>query len=276
MIAWATRLITAGMAVGIPLVPPASPDASAPVRTRPLIIGHRGWSARLPENTLGAIDAALDAGADGVECDVRRCEDGHIVLMHDETVDRTTDGTGRVADLTLTELRALNACRPREPRFADVQPEPVPTLEEALTHVRGRGVALLDMKEEGIVEPVAGIVRGLDMESDVILCSWTSRNAERVREALPGSASAVIAAIPEDLPPTYFTDWTRVGVRCFSANERTVTPEFVRAAHLRAMSVFVWTVNEPERMQVLREMGVDAILTDAPDVAIEATMWPPA
>jgi len=229
----------------IPLGPP-----------RPLVIAHRGDSASAPENTLRAIGQAFDRGADLVEIDVRLTKDEKVVLMHDDTVDRTTDGTGKVAEMTLEELRALNASWPKNEKFADVDAEPVPTLEEALQLAKGRGMLALDIAQ--------------GMEGEILACPWTLEGAEALSKVLPGTGIAIIGSAPNEFPPAFFADVSRRGVRCFWYNHASITDEFVREAHRRAMSVIVWTLDDPGSMEVARDRGVDGILSNDTALAISA------
>ena len=109
------------------------------------IVGHRGYSAFFPENTLRSLSAAFEAGADIVEIDLQKSSDGSVVIIHDATLDRTTNGTGAVADFTVAELQALDAGSWLDPRFSD---ETIPTLEEALVAAMGWGPLLLDQKSD--------------------------------------------------------------------------------------------------------------------------------
>lgn len=152
-----------------------------------LVQAHRGYSEIYPENTLLAIERAFDAGADRVETDLALTRDGAVVLMHDRTVDRTTDGSGRVASFSLEELRELDAGSWKDARFAG---EPVPTLEEALEAAEGRGELNLEIKSNDrsflevvdVVEAAVRLVHEQDAADRVVFSSFDFRALEQVRE----------------------------------------------------------------------------------------------
>lgn len=250
-------------------LPPADPADEPPLtgRPRPLVIGHRGYHARAPENTLVAIREAFDAGADAVEIDLARTADGHLVLLHDRTVDRTTDGRGAIAELTLEQVRKLDAGSWKDQRYAG---EPVPTFDEALATAAGRGPLLLDLKAEGLLELISSAVRAKGMLDQVVLCCWTNTQAADARRHLPEAPACKLGSVPNNLPADWFANLLGQGLRALSLNYQSLSPEVIRAAHLRAMPVYAWTVNDAGSMTMLAAMGVDGILTDDPVLALKA------
>ena len=158
----------------------------------PYIIAHRGDSDVRPENTLASFNSAINAGAESVECDVQLTGDGHVVVMHDPTVDRTTNGTGRLLDLTLADVRKLSAGYPSRfgKKFAG---ERVPTLVELLAFLRGRARILVEIKPDSVTDDgTDGIeartineVRKAQMEKDVVLISFSRRALVRCRDLAP-------------------------------------------------------------------------------------------
>ncbi|MFS8071823.1 MAG: glycerophosphodiester phosphodiesterase, partial [Byssovorax sp.] len=121
----------------------------------PLVIAHRGDSARRPENTLASFASALEIGAEIVEFDVHLTRDGHVVVLHDALVDRTTDGTGAVRDMTLAEVRQLSAGYPS--RFGDqYRGERIPTLAEVLGHIRDRAIGMIEIKHDAVTADAEG------------------------------------------------------------------------------------------------------------------------
>lgn len=162
-----------------------------------LVQAHRGYSEVYPENTLRAIDEAFAVGADRVETDLSLTADGVVVLMHDRTVDRTTDGSGRVASFTLEELRELDAGRWKHERFAG---EGVPTLEEALRLAEGRGELNLEIKSNGrtllqildVVEAALAVVEEHDARERVVFSSFDHRALDAVRERDPQQRVLII------------------------------------------------------------------------------------
>ena len=149
-----------------------------------LIIGHRGNPEEAPENTLASIDAAFAVGCDLVEIDVRLSRDGVAVIVHDDTVDRTTNGKGNVADLTLAELKALDAGSWKAERFAG---ERIPTLAEALGAARGKGAFLLDVPVSGLGAVLAATFRTVGLpQSAARVATWDDRQRLRHSAAHAG------------------------------------------------------------------------------------------
>ncbi len=236
----------------------------------PLILGHRGASAHAPENTLAAFQLAVEQGADGVELDAKLSADGQIVVIHDQTVDRTTNGHGRVRDLTLAELRALDAGSKFSTQFAG---ERIPTLEEVLLAV-GK-VCLVDIEITNYATPfdplpvlIANLVRRLGLEERVWLTSFFPSNLARARRMLPRVLTGQLAwggrlgAMSRGWVGRWFAP--RLALPFY----RDVTPEFVRREHARARLVVPWTVNETRDAARLLAWGVDGIITDDPATLI--------
>ena len=195
-------LILAGIVV---LAPAQQPDLLTRAATHVMVVAHRGGGFFAPEDTLAAIDLGLEVGVDGVELDVWKTADGHYVLMHDNTVDRTTNGTGEIASLTLAQIRALEVRWTPEPFVRRSQfPVPpdsdrfrhlrVPTLEEALGRVHAKAFAMLDLKAED-VEGVARLVVEKGLVGDVIFKVNSVAEGEAVRRVAP---DAVLLGRPDD------------------------------------------------------------------------------
>ncbi len=234
----------------------------------PLIVAHRGYSARAPENTLAALRLALDAGAPACECDVRRAADGTIVLMHDATVDRTTSGSGAVAELTAAQLAALDAGSWKSAQYSG---EPVPTLAQALDVMRGRGTLVVEIKEDGIADAVAAEIRAADAERDVVIISFSLQACRDARAALPHTA--VLWLIGGQAP-----DWDEVidqalsaGLQGIDVYHGIIDEAAAEAVLRRGMVLWAWTVNDPAEAQRLARLGVAAITTDDP-VTIAAAL----
>lgn len=232
--------------------------------TTPLVIAHRGNSLHAPENTLEAIRQAIDAGADLVEVDVNMSKDGVVVLMHDYTVDRTTNGKGKVSDLTLAELKALDAGAWKDPKYAG---ERIPTLEEACRLAKGKMPLVLDLKGNGYAEEIAEVVNRLEMSDQIIAACWTLEQAANIQRHLPLVVCKRILprGTPEQMAdPGSINTHLQAGLRGFSCYNRILSPLFIRAARRRAMPVFAWTVNDPGEMERMAMLGVDGIYTDDP------------
>lgn len=230
----------------------------------PFVIAHAACKGHAPENTLAGLRAALELGADGMEVDVQATADGVPVLLHDPTVDRTTDGQGEVAKMTLAQVKALDAgARQFEGRFVG---ELVPTLAEALDLTRGRALMVLEIKQFDIEEQVLRVVRDLGAVNDCVVHSFLPQVVARCRALEPSLPTALLTSAAD------VTDWASLFAFALSLNAQGVSVFYprveaavVRQAHLRKLSFFTWTVNEVEDMRRLRDCGVDAITTDYPD-----------
>jgi glycerophosphoryl diester phosphodiesterase len=217
-----------------------------------LRIGHRGAAGHAPENTLASIEQAVSIGCDLTEVDVQRTADGSLVLLHDEHVDRTTNGKGPVADMNLEEVRKLDAGRGQR----------VPTLEEALKTAHGRIGLILELKAEGLAYDVSGIVRASGFPGALIYASFLHDELQHVRRADPDARTlALFKRLPKS-PAAEATKLqaTHVGLRFDSA-----TLPLVKAFHKSRLTVFVYTVNKPADIARMRALRVDGIVSDFPD-----------
>jgi glycerophosphoryl diester phosphodiesterase/membrane-associated phospholipid phosphatase len=247
------------------------------------IIAHAGAQGHAPPNTMEAFEAALELGADTLEMDLQVTADGEIVTIHDGTVDRTTDGTGAVADLTLAELQALDAGA----TWTD-EDGATPFAGQGVRHATLREVLeafpdtflVIELKTDGgeaIVQPVIDLVVEHGAEDRVAIASFSEAYLVPVREQLP--------AVPTNMPESETYDfyvrhlvglhpwWSPPGmlyqVPEVHDGRQVVTPRFVRAAERLGVDVHVWTVNEPEQMHRVLDAGVHGIITDHPDRVVE-------
>lgn len=236
-------------------------------RRPPQIVGHRGLFKHSPENTLTGFAACIHLRL-GFELDIRRSKDGVLVCLHDDDLKRTTNGTGKVGDFTLAELRKLDAGRWFDPRFAD---EKIPTLEEVFVLMKERGIGILvalDIKIED--ETLEGDVVALAKKHGVlqqVMCIGLAISDEKMRAKLRAADAktpvAVLAHKMEDLPAALAAkdaDW--IYVRFMP------TPEQVKTIHMQNKRVFLVgplvAGHEPANWRRAFEVGVDAILTDYP------------
>ncbi len=228
---------------------------------RVLGIAHRGASRYAPENTLAAFRLALEHGAPAVECDVQRTRDGRLVVIHDQTVDRTTNSRGPVASHTLEELRRMDAGRWFSREFAG---EPIPALDEVLDVMRGRALLKLEIKNApmfyaGIEQQVVDAVRRRAIEDDVIVISFDHQSLRTVRALTPRIATGILyAARLVDAP---------AAARAAGADALCVEWEFLTedlAAQGRAadLGVFVWTVDDEDVFRRCQALGVDGITSN--------------
>jgi glycerophosphoryl diester phosphodiesterase len=223
----------------------------------PLAIAHRGNSIVAPENTGVAI-AATGEEAQSVEFDVRQCASGELVVIHDETVDRTTDGTGNVADMTLAELQALDAGSWFSPDFAG---EPIPTLAEAIEAVPPGAIPLIERKT-GSASTYVSELLSLGVEHDVVLQSFdwdflADVNAldDEIQLAALGGGALTLAELAQ-------IQATNAEAVVWEAN--WIGPDEVQLVHDAGLSLFVWTVNDPNDVDAFIALDVDGIVSDDP------------
>lgn len=243
----------------------------------PINLAHRGASARAPENTLEAFRAALGDGAGGLETDAHMTRDGEIVLIHDDTVERTTDGRGLVRGMTLAQVRTLDAGH----GFGDDVGFPyrgrglrVPTLREVYEEFPGVPINI-EIKEavSGIESAVFEVVRSAGAEGRTLIASFQHGIVDRFRRvsggAVPTAASRreietflVLHALrlTRLLRPTYVALQVPVEHR----GVRLVTPRLIEAAHALGVRVDVWTIDDERGMRWLLDLGVDVIMTNRP------------
>jgi len=238
---------------------------------RPTIFAHRGASAHAPENTLAAFELALAQGADGIELDAKLSADGHVVIIHDATVDRTTDRQGRVKDMSLAELRSLDAGG----FFAEqYHGEKVPTLEEVFEALGKRmfvNVELTNYNTPGdyLVESVCMLVEKCGLQKQVLFSSFFASNLSKARGLLPEVPRGLLAF------NGLLGAWARSFGFAFGRyqalhpNLKDVTPQQVQRVHRLKRRVHVWTVNTAEDMRRLFNWDVDAIFTDDPQLAVQ-------
>lgn len=220
------------------------------------VIGHRGIAGLEPENTLRSFRAAIALGVDYVECDVRLTADRRLVLLHDDTLDRTTDATGPLADLSFEQARRIDAGHG----------QPIPTLDELLALIRGRCKAHLELKAPDTPEPVLRLVQARGMLADVVL---TSGDTERLRRVRALSDAVAIEHIFADPPPDAIARALSVGAQRISVHHTHCTAAYITAAHAAGLQVIAWPPNTVPEMQAAIDLGVDFICTDRPDILIE-------
>ena len=235
----------------------------------PVSIAHRGASVRYPENTLASFRAALEAGAGGLELDVRLTRDGHPVVMHDAAVDRTTDGFGAVSAMTLAQVRRLDAGGDGRPD------ERVPTLREVLAaFVVPVNMDIKDPDLPGAEVVALDVLREAGATGRVLVASAHHGVMRRFRRAAGGECDTgasrfeigafyglSLLRLERLLRPAY----AALQVPVVYGPLRIITPRFIRAAHSRGVRVDAWTINDVGQMRRLLDLGVDAVITDRPE-----------
>lgn len=226
------------------------------------ICAHRGFSENYPENTMIAFRKAIEAGANGIEFDVQKTKDGVLVIMHDERVDRTTNGTGHLKDFTLQELKELEIAH-------DGGIERVPTLEEYFELVKDlkdfttnielkTGVELY----EGIEEETVEMIRAYGLTDRVIISSFNHRSLQAVKRVAPEIPVGALTECQLIDGPGYVK---RAGFEFIHPSAYGLTKEIVDAYHAEGIGVNVWTHNAyPYDIQKLVDMGVDGLIQNDP------------
>jgi glycerophosphoryl diester phosphodiesterase len=238
---------------------------------QPIIFAHRGASAQAPENTLAAFELAIAQNADAIELDVKLSADGHAVVIHDTTVDRTTNSKGRVKDLSLAELQSLDAGTFFSEKYRG---ERIPTLEDVFESVGKRifiNVELTNYNSprDQLVETVCMLVKKSGVQKQVMFSSFFGSNLSKARAYLPEVPRGLLAF------NGVFGAWARSFGFAFGKYQalhpylNDVTPQQVQRVHRLKRRVHVWTVNAAEDMRRLFRWGVDAIFTDDPQLALQ-------
>ncbi|MEA3375544.1 MAG: glycerophosphodiester phosphodiesterase family protein [Chloroflexota bacterium] len=232
---------------------------------RTLNIAHRGASAVAPENTLAAFEKAAQLGADGIELDVRLCADGVPVVIHDASVDATTDGSGRVAGMTLAELKQLDAGSWFGPAFAG---ERIPTLAETVATVGDQLLLNFELKGEGLVDrglvrAVVDLVEHHRLAERVLVSSFNPLALRHVQEIAPQIITGMLYTIRARLALARL-----VSARPYTAmhpHARTLDEGHMNWIQEHNHRIHVWTVDDSSEMRRLVEWGVDGIMTNVPD-----------
>ncbi|HOG78251.1 MAG TPA: glycerophosphodiester phosphodiesterase family protein [Anaerolineaceae bacterium] len=236
---------------------------------RPVFFAHRGACAHAPENTLASFRLAVEHGAPAVELDAKLSADGQVVVIHDPTINRTTDGKGFVNHLPLAALRELDAGSFFAPRFRG---ERIPTLEEVFETV-GRNI-LVNVELTNYTSPldaltikVAELIKRLNNADQVIFSSFQPLNLVRIRQMLPQVPVAILFSQGAARRKT--TAWLgrRVAPEIVHPYLTDATADFIQHQHTLKRRVHVWTVNDPQEMRRLFAADVDGIFTDDPLLA---------
>jgi len=266
---------------------------------RPLILGHRGAPRLAPENTLASFKAGLEAGVDGFELDVQLSRDGRLVVIHDERVDRTTDGKGWVKDMTLAELKALDAgswFRPEGSGSTSGSPgassssggrrvggtgggteapfagERIPTLEEVLELVAPKCRLInIEIKSglvlyPGIEEKTIALLKDFGIVEKTVLSSFNHFSL-RTAKAVDSSVRTGVLYMEGLVDPWVYAK--HVPADALHPAFYAVAPEIVAGAHAAGLAVNTWTVDDPNDMRRMMTWGVDAVITNQPAVMVE-------
>ena len=243
----------------------------------PLVFAHRGGCALGPENTLATFDAGLASGADGLELDVQLSSDGVLVVCHDSTLNRTTAESGKVAERTAAQLTAIRAGREFRDAFAaDTTLTTIPTLQAVFArYLHTRIIVEMKLDTDEMGEALAREVRTAGAAHRVCAAGAGLRSLRAARRALPEMAAS--ASQPE-VRMALYRSWLRWPVSRvpyggyqvpeYAGVTRVVSPRFIQDAQRAGLPVQVWTVDDEQDMRRLLTWGVDALITNRPDVAV--------
>lgn len=239
-----------------------------------VVIAHRGASAYYPENTMAAFKGALEMEAEMIELDIMLSKDGVPVAFHDVTLDDHTDGTGELQNLTLAELRQLDAGSWFSPKFAG---EKIPTLEEVLAFAAGKIALNIEIKTEAVSDQLQGgveekslqLVKKYGMQDHVLFSSFDYRAIAHLKELDPDIPAALLyekkqsdGMLPSELLAKYSAD-------AFNCSYRELNTKRYRDIRRNSIPVFIYTVDKPSQMRKLLKMNVTGIFTNKPDLLWE-------
>ena len=239
---------------------------------RPIVLAHRGDLAHAPENTLPSFQQAIQKGADGVELDAKLTVDGHVIVIHDPTLERTTNGKGRVASFTLEDVRKLDAGSWFSEKFHGTK---VPLLEEVFETVGKEKLINIELTNystprDGLVDKVCELIKRHNNQSQIIFSSSFPSNLKRGAQLLPEVPRGLLAM------PGIAGVWTRSFGFMFGEYQAlhphisSVSREQVQRVHRLNRRVHVWTANTPMEALKLRDYGVDGLFTDDPQTVLQA------
>lgn len=242
----------------------ADDDAFPPIPSTP-VVAHRGFSGAKPENTLAAFRAAVDVGANGAECDIRRATDGVIYIMHDGNFKRTAGHDIAAGAIPYSEIESFDAG----------DGEKIPTLESYLTLLKGTATRpIIEVKEDGFEEQLVEMIRAFELEKTAVVIDFSAARVKKIRELAPEICVAWLCGFNNETPEDEIADKIIATLKDCDTNvvdmqfNRT-TPTLVQKLNDAGISVWCWTVDNPEDIARLYDMGVDSITTNFPDRALE-------
>jgi glycerophosphoryl diester phosphodiesterase len=238
----------------------------------PIILAHRGDLAHAPENTLPSFQQAIQKGADGVELDAKLTADGHVIVFHDLTVDRTTDGKGKVSSFSLEAIRKLDAGSWFNEKFKGTK---VPLLEEVFETVGRDKLINIELTNystprDGLVDGVCDLIKRHGNQKQIIFSSFFASNLKRGAQVLPEIPRGLLAM------PGIAGVWARsfgftLGeYQALHPHISSVSREQINRVHRLKRRVHVWTANLPQEIIKLKEWGADGIFTDDPALTLKA------
>lgn len=228
-----------------------------------IVIAHRGYSSKAPENTMPAFELAIEVGSGGIELDVHLTKDGEVVVIHDPTLQRTTNGNGAVADFTMEELKAFDAGSWFAPEFKGTR---LPTLREVLDLIKDHNILLnVETKTalgfEHLNDKVAPLLDEYSMWEKTVISSFNHYALVHMKAIRPQARTGILYTCALVDPWVYAGS---IGASALHPNHLTIIPELVQAAQQHGMMVNVWTVDEAIDIERVKLAKVDSIITNVP------------
>lgn len=255
------------------------PACSVEASTVPQVVAHRGGRVWAPENTLAAFKKSVELGADGIELDIHRCKTGELIVIHDESVDRTTDGSGLIKDMTLAQLRELSAGAKWAPASqlrklsagitysSEFKKEKLPLLTEVFDLVKGKLLINIEIKNApidypGIEDDLIVLLKKYPHPDKIMVSSFDHDVIHRFHEKAPQYKCAILSDCILSEVGSYAK---AVGADNWNPGFGDFRGDAAERAHAAGLKVNVWTVNSPEEWKSAMAMPVDGIITDDPE-----------
>lgn len=230
-----------------------------------LNFAHRGYTARAPENSVAAFEAALDLGVDGIELDVRTCKSGEVIVFHDPTLQRLTNGRGFVKAKTLSEVKSLHLLSDHE-----LPPQRIPTLQEVIELVKGRALLNVEIKtrglpKDGIEEKVLAILRQYNIEYETLISSFNPLVIRRLRKLDPELVTGFLVDGSFSVRRSEIPLSRIAGAKAIHLEQSLAKKTVLEKLQKLGFYCVVWGVNDPRQMQRLVDLRVHGIITDRPE-----------
>lgn len=238
-----------------------------------MVIAHRGFSGVAPENTIASFKKAIEVNADMIELDVSLSKDNIPVVIHDQTVNRTTNGKGKVSEFTLSELKKLDAGSWFKPEFSE---EKIPSLEEVIRLVKDKIMLNIEIKsysvkksseQSGIEYQVVKLIEKYDIGSQVLISSFSKLAVKRIRELNPDIPVALLHRFTINKP--LIKNYDNIGIYSFNQGKRFFSKKTMNLIHKTGIKLNLYTVNQEREMKKFVKFGVDGIITNYPDKLIQ-------
>ena len=223
----------------------------------PLVIGHRGARGHVAENTVASVKKALELGVDGIEIDVFLCASGELVVFHDKTLEKLTNATGYIEELSLDSIKTITV----------LGREPIPTLTEILDITAGKTVLNIELKGTRTAVPTAAVLdtyfkAGTLKPEEVFISSFDWNELELFYQA---TKEVAIAVLTEDDPEDAIPIAKKLNAFAINPNFKSLNEKNVRKIQAEELKIYPWTINEKEDIEHMKQLGVDAIITDYPE-----------